>query len=106
MAERAKCDITFDQIHLQYGNSGLEGMALGQAVIVGCPEETDKQIQEIIGYRPYVYTNEENLKETIKKLVEDEEYRLEMGKIGRKYVEDWHDDRKVAEKMIGIYERL
>ena len=103
---KATCDITFDQMHLQYGNSGLEAMALGQATIVGPTDDARENIEKIIGYEPYAYATPDTLEDILRRLVEDEDYRNEMGKIGRKYVEDWHDDKKVAEKMIGIYEKL
>lgn len=103
---KSKCDITFDQIHLCYGNSGLEGMAFGQATLVGMADWTRDLIKQIVGYEPYVYVDEGGLEETLEKLITNEQYRLKMGEIGRKYIETWHDDRKVAEKMVRIYENL
>jgi len=103
---KASCDITFDQTQLCYGNSGLEGMAFSQPTIVGMDQETRSKINEIIGYEPFVFATPETLKEVIIKLVASKRLRDHWGTIGRKYIEDWHDDRKVAEKMIKIYESL
>ena len=103
---KASCDITFDQVHLCYGNSGLEGMAFGQAVIVGLSDITRKHINDYIGYEPYMYSTLEDLEINIRKLVQDPELVKKYGAVGRKYIEDWHDDRKVALRMLEIYKGL
>jgi len=103
---RASCDITFDQMHLCYGNSGLEGMAFRQPTIVGMDDSVRKDINSIVGYEPFIYATPGTLEQVIKDLVYDEELRMKWGNVGRKYIEDWHDDKKIAIKMIEIYKNL
>lgn len=103
---KSTCHITFDQIHLCYGNSGIEGMIFGQATIVGMDENVRKLVIDIIGYEPYVFATKDNLKSVILDLVNNKEMIDHYGKIGRKYVEDWHCDKIVTNKLINIYENL
>jgi hypothetical protein len=43
------------------------------------------------------------LKENLKKLIEDEKLRKELGEKGRIYVENYHDIQKIALKCLSIY---
>jgi len=106
LAMKARCDIAFDQLHLQYGNSGLEGMALRQPVLVGLPDDTHKRIIEIVGYAPYVRTSRETVKQELIRLLVDREHFLKYARLGRQYVENYHDYPVVAKKAVGIYERF
>ena len=102
---RSTCDITFDQMHLCYGNSGLEGMCFGQPVLVGMNETTRNHVNTYIGYEPFIYTTPETLKDVLVSLL-NKELRAKWGDISLKYVTDYHDYSKVANRVIDIYNKI
>lgn len=106
LALKATCDITYDQMHLCYGNSGLEGMALGHATIVGMPEWTRQIVRDVVGYEPYAFAMHHTLTDVLRDLVCDAALRKASGEVSRKYIEDFHDHRKVAERVVGLYDRI
>lgn len=103
---KAMCDITFDQMHLCYGNSGLEAMCFKQAVIAAPTDNARATILKHIGYEPYVYATPETLYDVLKKLTEDKEYRENCGQISYDYIKQYHDFPVVANKLINIYKSL
>ncbi len=94
-------DIVVDDL-LQgpYGILAIECMALGKPVI--------DYVRDYSNYKnlPIVSANPENVYEKIKMLIENHNLRIELGKKGRKYVEENHDSRKIAENLIQIYKEL
>lgn len=102
---RSGCDITFDQMHLCYGNSGLEGMCFGQPVIAGMPQEVREVIRSYVGYEPFVFATPETLKEVILKLVSDRDMRQKYSNISTMYINNYHDDKFVAERVLNLYNR-
>lgn len=107
LRQRARCHVTYDQMHLCYGNSGLEGMAFGQPTIVGMPPETRSEVQRILGSEPYVFAyGADDLYEAMRRLVESPGMREEYGQAGLSYVRKWHDHRVVAARVARIYEAL
>ena len=106
LALKATCDITFDQIHLCYGNSGLEGMAFGQAVVVGMDPKTRDIVKGLVGYEPFTFADESTLYDVMKRLVTDAGYRKAEAARGREYVETFHAAPVAAKKMGGLYEQL
>ena len=103
---RASCDITFDQLTLCYGNSGLEGMCYGQATIVGMSDSTRNHVNQFIGYEPFAYATESTLEAVLLRLIEDKDERNRIGSIGKKYVTTYHSDDIVAKKLVDIYSNL
>ncbi|HPI81638.1 MAG TPA: hypothetical protein PK122_00195 [Candidatus Paceibacterota bacterium] len=103
---KSTCDITFDQMHLCYGNSGLEGWGFGQAVIVGPTDIARELIKTYIGYEPYIYATPETLFEELKKLTYDADYRKHYADLGKKYIIEYHDSKVVTDKIISIYKKI
>lgn len=103
---RATCDITYDQMHLCYGNSGLEGMAFGQPVICGMPDRVRGAIKNYIGYEPFLFATPQTLMEKILLLMNDKDIFKHYSEISTKYINDWHCDKKVAERVVKIYNNL
>jgi hypothetical protein len=103
---KARCDITYDQMHLCYGNSGLEGMALGHPTIVGMSDSVREEVQRIVGYEPFCFASPETLRDVLRDLVQDREIRQSYGALGKRYVEEWHDHQRVAQRVARIYEQL
>ena len=106
LARKARCHIIFDQIHLCYGNSGLEGMAMGLPVVCGMDAETHATVERVVGYRPYVTADDATLETVLLSLVIDEAARKEAGTLGRCYIEERHAAPVVAAKMAAIYEAM
>jgi hypothetical protein len=103
---KAACDITFDQMHLCYGNSGLEGMCFGHAVIVGPTNAARNLILSHIGYEPYIYATPDTLYDVLKKLTFDADYRNHYALLGKKYIKDYHDSKIVTNKLVKIYKKI
>jgi glycosyltransferase involved in cell wall biosynthesis len=94
-------DIFMDKITLGiYGNIAIEGMALKKPVCAFINEEVVSFYPKEL---PVVNTSPDNLKQNLKRLIEDERLRKELGEKGRAYVEKYHHVKKVALKCLSIY---
>ncbi len=94
-------DIVIDEIVSgSFGLLACEAMALGKPVVGYIKPSVLSQHPEIF---PIVNANEKNLKEILKYLITDGPKRHEIGKMGRTYVENFHDAHKVAAQLIEIY---
>lgn len=96
-----EADIIVDQLIIgTYGVFAIEGMALGKPVITYImPDMVDNFPEEL----PIQNANVDNIEEVLKKLIMSSELRYRVGVAGRKYVEDYHDYRKVAAYLKRIY---
>jgi glycosyltransferase involved in cell wall biosynthesis len=96
-----KGDIFMDKVTIGiYGTFAVEGMALKKPVCVFIKDELLPSYPQEL---PVINTCPENLKQNLKKLIEDENLRKELGEKGRAYVEKYHDVKKVALKCLSIY---
>ncbi len=88
---KASCDITFDSFWLGIQGSGLEGGAMGHAVIAGDSDVRDEYLEEF-GECPYTFAKDHNdLPGVIERLVLDAPYReAEAARVGA-YVSAVHD---------------
>jgi glycosyltransferase involved in cell wall biosynthesis len=95
-------NIFMDKITLGagYGNIAIEGMALKKPVCTFINEESLPFYPKEL---PLMNTSFHNLKQNLKRLIEDEKLRKELGEKGRVYVESYHDVKKVALKCLSIY---
>lgn len=99
-----KGDIFIDKITLGiYGTIAVEGMALKKPVCVFIKEKLLTSYPEEL---PVMNTNPDNLKQNLRRLIEDENLRRKLGEQGRAYAEKYHEVRKVAEKCLSIYRDL
>lgn len=96
-----KADIFMDKVTIgAYGTFAIEGMALKKPVCVFIKDELLPLYPEEL---PVMNTNPDNLKQNLKRLLEDENLRRKLGEKGRAYAEKYHDVRKIAEKCLSIY---
>lgn len=95
---KATCDITFDSFWLGIQGSGLEGGAMGQAVIAGDSEVRNEYLEEF-GECPYTFAKDhEAIVAVLERLVFDAEYRaVEAARVSA-YVEQVHDYAPVGRK--------
>lgn len=94
-------DIIIDQMFAQtYGVFAVEAMALGKPVITYISDEIRKTFPPEL---PIFSATIENLDEVVERLLQDGKLREEAGRAGRSYVENYHDNRKIARMQAEIY---
>lgn len=97
-------DIFLDQFVLGgYGMASIEAMAMGKPVVCYIRPSLAGQYPPEL---PIVNATQDNLVEALEKLIRDAPLRAELGRRGRAYVEKYHDARKIAQHLKGIYEEL
>jgi glycosyltransferase involved in cell wall biosynthesis len=95
-----EADIIIDQLLLgDYGLFCIEAMALGKPVICYIRDDIRMRYHNL----PVVNANPETVGEKIEMLLKDPVMRNELGKAGRRYVEENHDACRIAKQLIGIY---
>lgn len=96
-----RADIIIDQFFAQtYGVFAVEAMAMGKPVMGYISDEIKKTFPETM---PIVSATIDNLTDVLEGLIQDGNKRRELGIAGRKYVEKYHDYRKVAQMQLDIY---
>jgi len=92
-------DIAIDQLFATGpGMFALESMAAGCAVLGGNVPEFSDYPREL----PVIHTDPDNVYRNLKMLLENPELRRELGEKGRRYVEKYHDSRKIATDIIKL----
>ena len=96
-----KADIIVDQLLLgTYGVFAIEGMALGKPVVTYV---MDEMLETYPSELPIQSASVETIEDVLERLILSPQLRREIGMAGRKYVEDYHDYRKVAAYLRKIY---
>ena len=101
-------DIVVDQLNAGwYGLFAIESMALGKPVVTYLHEEAVRRTEEAFGVHvPLVPTTKETLRETLRPLVADAAERRRIGAASRAYVEQVHDARANAQRLLDLYRAL
>lgn len=95
-----KADIVVDQLLIGwYGSLTIECMALGKPVCVYIRDD----LESYLPWNPFINTSPETIVENLRVLIENESLRKELGENARKYVEEIHDSKKIAQKVIFQY---
>ena len=93
----AEADIVIDQLLLPgYGFLGIEAMASGNALLGSAVSGYNGFSEEM----PIMTTTPDDIYENLKIVLEDPNLRLELAKRGRKYVEKYHDYKKVTRDFL------
>jgi glycosyltransferase involved in cell wall biosynthesis len=96
-------DIIIDALLLEsFGIFSMEGMALGKPVL----NRIDEKFVKYYPGLPILRTDPDNIYDNLKLLIENPDLRKELGKKGRKYVEEIHDSKKIARQLIELYRRI
>ena len=99
-----KADIIVDQFFAQtYGVFAVEAMAMGKPVVGYISDEIKKTFPDSM---PIVSATIDNMTEILEELIKNGKMRRELGISGRKYVETYHDYRKVAQVQMDIYNNI
>jgi len=89
----AEAEIVIDQLLLPgHGLLGIEAMASGNAVLGSAVPGYNGFSDEL----PIITTTPDNIYDNLKIVLEDPELRVELAKRGRRYVEKYHDYKKVT----------
>ncbi|MBV8888922.1 MAG: glycosyltransferase [Alphaproteobacteria bacterium] len=99
-----RADIVIDQLHIGwYGVLAVEAMALGKPVITYVrPEFLETHDPKI----PIVPANPLNIREVLRQTLRDADFRQEIGRQARAFVEQMHDVRVVADRLLAVYDGL
>jgi len=111
--ERAKeiyqeADILIDQLLAGwYGGLAVELMALGKPVIVYIRQKDLRFIpSQMAKELPFIQANPDTIYEVLRSTIglpqKEREYR---GRLGRKFVEAWHDPSNITANLISFYRR-
>lgn len=96
-----QADIIIDQLRAgTYGVFSIEAMALGKPVITYITEEMRNSFPMEL---PIINATIENIKEVLERVLKENKQWKVIGKRGRKYVETYHDYRKIAQLLVEIY---
>lgn len=102
-----KCHLFIDQIlGGWYGTASIEAMSLGRPVIVFIREEYFNYVN--YGQNlPVINSNPDNIYQVLKNTLDKGyDYLHKKGINSRKFVEEYHDVRKVTKKLISIYNEI
>ncbi|MDD4446172.1 MAG: glycosyltransferase family 4 protein [Methanothrix sp.] len=95
-----RADIVVDQLLIGwYGMLAQECMALGKPVCVYLRED----LQGYMPTQPMLNTSPDNLLKNLRTLIEDPHLREELGKLGRRYVQEVHSSDRIARKLMDLY---
>ncbi len=98
------CDIFVDQIVLgAHGVAAVEAMAFGKPVLCYINEEIGINYPPDL---PIINADPENIAEKLEMFLKNPPLRNEIGIKSRKYVEKYHDDRKIALELTEIYRQV
>ena len=103
-----RADVIVDQLNAGwYGVFAIEAMALGKPVVTFLHEEAVRRTEEAFDIRvPIVGATKETLRDVLRPLVESPEERRRVGAGSRAYVEEVHDLRRVADRLLDLYAGL
>ena len=103
-----RADIVVDQLNAGwYGLFAIEAMALGKPVVTFLHDEAVRRTEDAFGVTvPIANATKETLVEVLRPLVADADERRRRSELSRAYVEAVHDDEKIADRLLALYERL
>lgn len=95
-----QADIVIDQLLIGwYGMLAQECMALGKPVCVYLRED----LEGYMPFQPMMNTTAKNLVENLRLLINDPHLRTDLGKLGRRYVEQVHNSDRIARNLRDLY---
>ena len=103
-----RADIVVDQLNAGwYGVFAIEAMALGKPVVTFLHEEAARRTSEAFGVDvPIVSATKETLAEVLRPLADSYDERVRVGAASRAFVEEVHDLRRVADRLLDLYGSL
>lgn len=104
LKELQQCDFVLDQLYSDVPMAMLatEAAAFGKPVVVGGYYAEQYRIDNPDDLPPSLYVEPENIKEAIRKLIDDQEYRLNLGRQAKKFVQEKWIVRMVAKNYLRL----
>ena len=97
-------DIVVDQLIIgDFGVLAIEAMALQKPVVCFMRPKVLSYYEKNFEGFPVINANINDIYEVLENLVTDSKLRAEKGKLGRRYVEKYHDPDKNAELLVNVY---
>ena len=104
LQRKGQCDAIIEQFVWGYGNSGMEAMSMGIPVLADAREEIIEQMEQRIGYLPFIRSTVAELPEKCIQLRDDVAMRQEWGRIGRQYWRDFHSPSAASARAIEVFQ--
>ena len=104
LRRKARADIVLDQLTYGYGLSGIEAMAMGIPVVGGASQPIIDLMMATFGNLPFLLADSGTLPGMLS-YMRDPEARAASAAVGQSIVEEWHEESKVAARLVGIYEK-
>ncbi len=105
LALKAASDIFIDQITdlggWGYGASSVESLALGIPTIT----RINREVNDFLGAHPFISADAESIDFALIQLIEDENYRRELGAVGRQWVTERHGLDSVMKVLYSYYQQ-
>jgi len=101
---KGQCDAIIEQFVWGYGNSGMEAMSMGIPVLANAQEVIIEQMEQRIGYLPFIRSTISELPEKCIQLRDDPALRQKWGEIGRQYWHDFHSPSAAAKRAILVFQ--
>jgi glycosyltransferase involved in cell wall biosynthesis len=103
-----RADVIVDQLNAGwYGVFAIEAMALGKPVVTFLHDDAVRRTEEAFGLPvPIVGATKERLRDVLRPLVGSPDERRRVGAASRAYVEEVHDLRRVADRLLDLYAGL
>lgn len=96
-----KCDFVLDELYSDAPMAGLatEAAYFGKASVIGGYANFDSRIDEV---PPSMYVEPSEIKGAIIKLINDKEFRIELGNKAKQYVKNYRNPEAVANRFLRI----
>ncbi|RKX69540.1 hypothetical protein DRP53_07890 [candidate division WOR-3 bacterium] len=100
------CDLAIEQVGSYagtgYGRNSLEFLAMGIPTITEIPDDYERMIPD----HPFIKATPETLKDVLKKAILDRSLRQKKAREGRRWVERYHDPKRVVMGIYRLYREL
>ena len=98
----SQADVVIDQLFIgTYGVLSIEAMALGKPVMAFIRPDLTQTYPD---WLPVVSVTKETIKDRLSYLLDNPAERERLGREGRRYVETYHDYKKIAKLLYSLYE--
>ncbi len=109
LSAKKSCHVVFDHMRGWFGISSLESLCQGKPVIAGLDDWNIRCIREFTGTiaLPWqVARDEGELQRILQTLIEDREFRLEVGRKSRTFMEQHWTEQQALQVLFAVYDAL